>query len=358
MKASSRSESERLRPAFTLVELLVVIFIIGLLVALLLPAVQAAREAARRIRCVNNLKQLGLGMHNYHDTHKSFPFAYMWDLNLNVQCWGTRILPHIEQSAIYDDYDSRVPPFNEAGGPGLPHFDAAVAAKNMELIQEDLRVFVCPSVGGDRTYDSKVPEDTLDPSNSIPPIDLTWSAAPSDYCISTGVGGEFARSARVGGNLYGAIQPVAGQFGRGSSRVADIRDGTSNTIMLGERVGGREIYQGRQAVQLEVHPGSQIYWNEFNGGGWGDFLNGEHWLLGSHHDGTFGPDGGPCGINCTNLRGSLFFPYPFARGSGFFSFHPGVCSFLYCDGSVRPISDTVKQRVLAVAITRANSDTE
>src|SRR6056297_1076372 len=96
------------RRGFTLVELLVVIAIIGILVALLLPAVQAAREAARRMQCGNNLKQMALAMHNYHDTHKAFPFSYMIDpSNLNVQSWGTRLLPFIEQSAIYDRWDSR-----------------------------------------------------------------------------------------------------------------------------------------------------------------------------------------------------------------------------------------------------------
>ena len=92
------------RRAFTLVELLVVIAIIGVLVALLLPAVQSAREAARRIKCSNNLKQIGLAMHNYHDTHLAFPAGARV---LNNLPWNVFILPHIEQQSLYRPIRSR-----------------------------------------------------------------------------------------------------------------------------------------------------------------------------------------------------------------------------------------------------------
>src|SRR5688500_18954736 len=99
----------RRKSGFTLVELLVVIAIIGVLVALLLPAVQAAREAARRTQCVNNLKQLGLGIHNYHDTYKVIPpgaldFGATPTAGPTIPSWGfaTKILPFIEQGTVYD----------------------------------------------------------------------------------------------------------------------------------------------------------------------------------------------------------------------------------------------------------------
>src|SRR5262245_22393651 len=92
----------RARRAFTLVELLVVIAIIGVLVALLLPAVQAAREAARRMRCSNNLKQLSLGLHNYEDVHKTLPPA---GINTNQMSWLVLVLPYIEQTNLYDRFN-------------------------------------------------------------------------------------------------------------------------------------------------------------------------------------------------------------------------------------------------------------
>jgi prepilin-type N-terminal cleavage/methylation domain-containing protein len=95
------------RQGFTLVELLVVIAIIGVLVALLLPAVQAAREAARRSSCSNNLKQLGIALHNYHDTHLKFPYGYMEGGGYHLRdCWAQQLLPFMEQAPLYDLYQS------------------------------------------------------------------------------------------------------------------------------------------------------------------------------------------------------------------------------------------------------------
>src|SRR5215475_12182066 len=104
----------RKRRAFTLIELLVVIAIIAVLVAMLLPAVQQAREAARRAQCKNNLKQMGLALHNYADVALTFPPAYLVGANFDVISWGTLILPHLDQGPLYDKYNCSVPPINEA----------------------------------------------------------------------------------------------------------------------------------------------------------------------------------------------------------------------------------------------------
>jgi prepilin-type N-terminal cleavage/methylation domain-containing protein/prepilin-type processing-associated H-X9-DG protein len=329
----------RLRGGFTLVELLVVIAIIGILVGLLLPAVQAAREAARRMQCSNNLKQLGLAMHNYEGTFKTFPPAYFVDSRLNAQMWGTMILPFIEQKPLGDVYDSRVPSFDQSPSLG---YSATATQSNLVAIQTPLETFVCPSAPGGSTgriYNGVLPANAGGPG--LPPMDLTWRCAPSDYCVTTGVRGDFANiaySGSAGGNRHGALQP-GGLFGTAGSRMSTITDGTSSTFLLGERIGGGDIYQDRQ-----INPSLAPY-GGVNGGGWGDFLNGEHWLSGSLYDGTPGPDGGPCAINCTNQR-----------SAGFYAMHPGGCQFVMCDGSVKFVGETAAALVIASQITRQKGE--
>jgi prepilin-type N-terminal cleavage/methylation domain-containing protein len=104
---SSRKPAMSRRPAFTLVELLVVIAIIGVLIALLLPAVQAAREAANRMSCGNNLKQLGIALHNYHDIHKTLPPTGFDERQIRTLCWMPPLLPLLEQGPLYDQADQR-----------------------------------------------------------------------------------------------------------------------------------------------------------------------------------------------------------------------------------------------------------
>src|SRR4051812_45822194 len=127
--SSPRFVSPRPRPAFTLVELLVVIAIIGVLVALLLPAVQAAREAARRMQCSNNLRQLGLALHNYHDVNQSFPMNYRPVLG-GTYSWMQAILPLIEQQSLYSQIT--------VGG--------TVALSNNTMVANTvIKTFRCPS---------------------------------------------------------------------------------------------------------------------------------------------------------------------------------------------------------------------
>jgi prepilin-type N-terminal cleavage/methylation domain-containing protein len=316
---------------FTLVELLVVIAIIGILMALLLPAVQAAREAARRTQCTNNLKQIGIGLHNYHDSYRTLPMAWWLSSspNLNIGSWGTATLPFIEQKQVYDQMDTRFPAVDQAGPPGQ---------KNVQLIQTPLAVFVCPSAPGgqNRIYNGAIA--------GVPGLPtLTWKAAPSDYCVSTGVRGAFgnvAYNGNQGGTRHGALQ-VHGPFGdnrKGS--LSQILDGQSTTFLLGERTGGDKIYS-----KLGEVPALAPY-VAVNGGGWGDALNGEHWLSGTLHSGLpVPPQEGPCAINCTNLR-----------GYGFHSFHPGGCHFLMGDASVQFISQHAEALVIAGRITREKKE--
>ena len=325
----------RCRRAFTLVELLVVIAIIGVLIALLLPAVQFARESARRAWCGNNLRQLGIALHLYHDQLNALPCGWYYSLNPpNVQGWGTGILPQIEQQQLYDRFDFRVPACNELGPRGIA---------NVAIISTPIPTFTCPSAGNPRRM-----YDGLLPAGSLPGIpQLTWTAAASDYCVATGVRGvyatiAYAQTGGAGGAREGAIQP--GHATSAGGGLTQIRDGTSYTILLGERTGGQNIYSKRVLFNIPA-PFGAIY-SRVNGGGWGDGLNGEHWLSGTLDSGlTWPPQEGPCGINCTNLR-----------GYGFHSFHPNGAQFLMADGKIQFIQQNAQPHVLAYQITRKKGD--
>ncbi|MBI2481882.1 MAG: DUF1559 domain-containing protein [Planctomycetia bacterium] len=334
---NARSKFSNVPKGFTLVELLVVIAIIGILVALLLPAVQAAREAARRMQCGNNLKQIGLALHNYHDTYKTLPMSWWIEYPpafpnkpMNGSVWSVDILPFVEQQPLFDQLNHNVLSCNQTGPAG---------AANVALIQTLLPAFVCPSApgGANRIYDGAVPAGALP---GLPA--LTWRAAPSDYSASSGVRGVYANLTyvpptypSVPGNRDGSLQ--AGKRGR----LADVTDGTSNSFMIGERTGGNQIYEKRMinAALTTVAGGALV---KSNGGGWGDMLSGEHWLQGSLCSGlTPPPGGGPCAINITN-----------SRGNGFHGFHPGGCQFAMADASLQFISQTVAPMALSGRITR------
>jgi len=192
------------RRAFTLTELLVVIAIIGVLIALLLPAVQKVREAANRMKCANNLKQLGLALHGYHDAKGSFPPGVVADSSVleNGKHSGlVFLLPFLEQQPLYQQYNL-----------ALPWNDPA----NLAVAQVRVPVFLCPSGTND------VPEDGGFPG------------APTHYA--------FCKGATAYLNTDGMLRPGSGLFDVNSKRrIADVLDGTSQTFAMGEAVGGANI---------------------------------------------------------------------------------------------------------------------
>ncbi len=190
---------------FTLVELLVVVAIIGILVGLLLPAVQATREAARRMQCSNNLKQLALAGHTYHDSYRSFPLAASGSLEgYSVQA---KLLPYLEQSNVQDLLDFGRPLLS--GPPWRPTVDPGMA----EIVGTRISVFECPSDSGDVYYEAN---------------GTRW--AGGNYMANAGPGVDFTYCSR-GDNR--------GLFWRGSAiRIGDIRDGTTNTIFVSETLFG------------------------------------------------------------------------------------------------------------------------
>jgi prepilin-type N-terminal cleavage/methylation domain-containing protein/prepilin-type processing-associated H-X9-DG protein len=207
------------RRGFTLVELLVVIAIIGVMVALLLPAVQAAREAARRTRCKNNLKQLGLALHNYEGSHRCFPPGAIWSSTtvtftqprLNFHCL---LFPYIEQNNVYGQINLQ----NFAGSTGGAWFTTTANIPATTAPMPHLR---CPSDNSKRQYEQPTVKILYHRSNYFG----VWHGFQTSDVLPA----SYDRSASATKALFGANVPI---------RIADITDGTSNTIGIAEALGG------------------------------------------------------------------------------------------------------------------------
>lgn len=222
------------RTGFTLIELLVVIAIIAVLIALLLPAVQQARESARRTQCKNNMKQLGLALHNYHDTMSVLPPAHIGRCTMpKLNASGlTMLLPYIDQSAIYNLYNMNgsATTYTNMGAPAIT--DDPTTNGNAVLVKKVIQAFLCPS-------DSASP---LIPS------------ATSSYGISatnTGTGGAKTNYDYITMSPYTSAcetwvtlgLATRCMFGDNSKcTLTDVKDGTSNTVMMGETT--RDVYNG------------------------------------------------------------------------------------------------------------------
>lgn len=399
---------------FTLIELLVVVAIIAVLIALLLPAVQAAREAARRTQCRNNMKQLGLAMHNYHDAHKVFPPGITsWDVPSTVVggapvstcnfiassagCTGalpnqgtfagvsglTLILPFLEEVGTYQAYNMRL---------------ASCSIGNSTAVRGVVKTFICPT--NDRG-------DQLLAVGYYP-----GEPAPTDYLLSLGGNGwvtcasPYTITTNAIATYPGKLRPGAGAFNMNSNvDIKRMRDGSSNTILMGEGSGGAQLVHGLPEyvtgfadvvpttpnLGLGVdQPWSQSYIG--TGGGVGGY--GSVFAAAAHDAWYFAVNNGPLTIagalaspgagndqfiplriNMNKLRtarGTTYNPgsgattlWPTGQTdpntgansklsfltsgnismSGFRSYHSGICHFLLGDGSVRSLSENIDARI-------------
>jgi prepilin-type N-terminal cleavage/methylation domain-containing protein/prepilin-type processing-associated H-X9-DG protein len=333
-------QSAKSNPAgFTLVELLVVIAIIGVLIALLLPAIQAAREAARRSQCLNNVKQIGLALLNYESSRKMFPSS-RWNIqklhpdppppdtphkfpvdqpgfnNSHDHSWTTVCLDYVEETAIASLYN-RDQPWHWNPDP------SSTNSGNRPAIKYRFQLFSCPSAPADNRVDTLHVVD----------------AAAGDYGCTTQIKDYFwnwATSPAGGSKNWG---PFPGDFStkvigvlskQKPCKMRDIQDGTSQSIMVGEDAGRPDIYVNR------VRTGGRAQ----DGTAWADPDAG-YGVSGYKTDS--GMEGGPVMLNYTNDSES-------------YSFHTGGVQFCFADGSVRFLQETIDPFVFAALITRAGGE--
>ncbi|QDU64368.1 Type II secretion system protein G precursor [Planctomycetes bacterium Pan216] len=297
------------RHAFTLVELLVVIAIIGVLVAMLLPAVQQAREAARRMQCQSNLKQIGTAMHNYHDAYARFPISQSWG-QLGPQyeisaCWARSLLPYVDQEQITSNYNDRV---------------SHLHPDNRPLVGKSLGVFKCPSSTAPGVVDI-----TVDHS-SLPFVDTT-----DGETIPLGIN-EYACSS----NVYDGTTSEHGlmPYNSYSTKIAEVTDGLSKTIHVVEITGGGGIAHDRARNVLSVT--GTPHW-----GIWAGFNRLS--LRGFSRDGVT-QFGGNCVVNCNS------------GGSNPYSFHPGGAQILFGDGAVQFVDEQIDVGTMERLVKRADGE--
>ncbi len=359
------------RNAFSLLELVVTIGIVLLLIALLLPNVRSAREAARRTQCKNNMKQLGVALHNYHDSHLRFPPTYIVAINASgpntfnsyswLQSWQASIIPQIEHSALGRDLNNNGSIANQK--------------TTRQFTTTALPFFTCPSV----PHTSQIATSTTIPGFTniggyTSTKSFTIESGHCDFSNASGVNGSLSVTAYAqdenpetgppSKDSHGMLSQgiiVVNRDGKAETLTPDepnmvdeVTDGTSNTFMLiesagrehlwriGKHVDPQLVYNGNNTEECLNDPGC---WHaaQFSGG-WANPYAGEAWINGSTYDGF---NDGPCVVNCSTERGA---------SSGLHSFHPGSANVLLGDGSVKTVNEGVSAYVFAAMITRNGRD--
>lgn len=295
----------KLRLAFTLIELLVVIAIIGLLMALLLPAIQRVREMANRMVCANNLRQLGIAFHLHVNDYGALPARRQ--TTVPHQGWGPLLLPYLEQTGISKDYKM-----------GKNFYDPV----NQPYIKLPLALFRCPTTDAGRTINIR--DQANNPTGAV--------GAAGDYFAPNSVDAYWWPEPRRSWAANTTECPALRDNGR--RKLAEIYDGVTHTLLVAEFAGRPDHFIQRQKQATNAG----LQWANW----WGPWASYQSSIFRTWSADGKTP-GGPCTINCNN-------------NWGIYAFHPAGANTLFCDGRVQFLAVGLDRDVFAGVVTRAGDE--